>query len=215
MILPGNDRIQLFNCEGVFQQTYGSTGSTPGRFKEPTSLVINNEGQVLVLDKCNHRVQRFDPQSENFHFIGEFGKCGSDVGQLEYPTGLTLDSKGNILIADCNNHRICTFKQTGEWIGSFGEGGDTMGLLEYPLGVGVDVSDNIYVSENAHHRISIFDPTGRRIVVDPGNSRIQFFTKEGAFLMSIGAAEGTQGGGKFKIQEMLLLIEREELLWLI
>ena len=59
-----NHRIQVFDLDGVFQYTIGSFGSGPGELREPEDLTFDAEGNLVVADGGNHRVQVFTPQGE-------------------------------------------------------------------------------------------------------------------------------------------------------
>ena len=55
----GNNRIQMFNSEGVFQRGFGRWGQGEGEFKGLEGIAVNSKGQILVADRENHRVQIF------------------------------------------------------------------------------------------------------------------------------------------------------------
>jgi len=55
----GNNRIQIFSSEGVFQRGFGRWGQGEGEFKGLEGIAVNSKGQVLVADRENHRVQMF------------------------------------------------------------------------------------------------------------------------------------------------------------
>ena len=57
-----NDRVQVFDLDGHFKFTFGSSGSGPGQFGEPKQIAFDRQGNVLVADRLNNRVQVFDPK---------------------------------------------------------------------------------------------------------------------------------------------------------
>lgn len=57
----GNNRIQVFQPDGTFVRTWGSSGSLIGQFNCPIGLVIDATGLIYVLDSGNRRIQVFQP----------------------------------------------------------------------------------------------------------------------------------------------------------
>jgi DNA-binding beta-propeller fold protein YncE len=55
----GNNRIQVFNKDGMFLTKFGKTGITPGEFNNPTGISAGQQGSLLVADTNNHRIQEF------------------------------------------------------------------------------------------------------------------------------------------------------------
>jgi len=70
--------------------TFGSEGTGPGQFKEPTSIAVNDENEdVYVLDRSNDRVEAFNNKHE-FQF--EFNGTGSPTGKFLHPKGIAVDN---------------------------------------------------------------------------------------------------------------------------
>ena len=55
----GNNRIQIFNPDGVHIKSFGGWGSSDGEFKGLEGIAVNSNGNVLVCDRENHRIQVF------------------------------------------------------------------------------------------------------------------------------------------------------------
>jgi len=55
--VQGNGRIQIFSREGDFVRSIGSAGVEPGSLMEPTGVAVTPDGDVVVADYQNHRVQ--------------------------------------------------------------------------------------------------------------------------------------------------------------
>jgi len=99
----GNHRVQIFRFEKqtgkvTFVESWGSLGSRDGDFKFPRDLVLDDEGNIWVLDPGNERVQKFkydfdkDPRfcdkgtkiKSTVCFLGGWGKAfGTRGGQFD------------------------------------------------------------------------------------------------------------------------------------
>ncbi|MSQ23731.1 MAG: TIGR03663 family protein [Chloroflexi bacterium] len=108
-----NHRVQKFDSQGRFVTKWGNFGDAqgqiknlPGSFFGPRDLVFNQQGELLVTDTGNKRIQAFD---QDGHFLRAYGGEGRAVGQLREPTGIAVDSGGRIYVADTWNQRIQVF----------------------------------------------------------------------------------------------------------
>jgi DNA-binding beta-propeller fold protein YncE len=54
-----NNRISVFTLGGVFQGSFGGTGSAHGKFRRPTGLDFDAQGRLYVTDTGNERVEVF------------------------------------------------------------------------------------------------------------------------------------------------------------
>lgn len=90
-------------------------------FDGPKHLCIDRDGTVLIADTENHRIVRYDPNTETISLVAGTGKPGAaGVGgdpqqaQLNRPHGVTVHPvTGEIYIADSSNHRIVKIVRTG------------------------------------------------------------------------------------------------------
>ena len=96
-----------------------------------------DNGNVLVVDANNHRIQIFD---KNGQFIHKFGKKGSGKGDLNDPLGIAINSKKEIIVSENDNHRLQIFDYNGNHLRFIG-----MNEIKSPVGICLDDQDNIYV----------------------------------------------------------------------
>ena len=54
-----NNRVQIFNTNGVFVNAFGTSGTGPGEFDRPCGVCISPRGEIIVVDFGNNRVQVF------------------------------------------------------------------------------------------------------------------------------------------------------------
>ena len=126
----------------------------------PSGLCLTPEGNILLADDFNHRIQIYDPQ---FKLISSFGQKGKEQGQLQYPKGIAVDKEGDIFVADSWNHRIQKFDSQGKQLLTFGSCGDGKGELNEPYDILVDSSGILIVIERYNHRIQFFDSQGKSL----------------------------------------------------
>ncbi len=154
-----------------YAKKFGEAGSEAGKLKAPWGDAVNAEGQLLVADSANDRIEKFSPEGA---YISSFGELGSGNGQLKEPQGIALDSAGNVYVADAGNNRVEEFSSTGAFVKTIGSLGTESGKLKAPSDVA-------------------FDPKGNLWVADSGNSRIEKFNKEGVYVSEFGSP-GTEPG---------------------
>jgi len=153
---------QLFQVRPVL--SFGSYGSSVGKFKFPWGVAVNTKDEIAVSDYVIHRVQIFGSDG---HYLRSFGRPGNKNGEFEGPRGIVFHKNGNIFVADNGNARIQIFSGEGKCISSFGGKGSLDSQLSDPCGLSVDSDGNI-------------------IVADAGNKLIKIFSPDGKFLMKIG-----------------------------
>ncbi|TLX68276.1 MAG: HYR domain-containing protein, partial [Thaumarchaeota archaeon] len=164
----GNRRVEKFDFNGNFLDTWGTKGSGNGQFEAPTGIAIH-ENSVYVVDNSQSRIQKFDTTGK---FITSWGSQGSGNGQFLLPQGIAVDPSGDVYVADTGNSRIAKFSSDGKFITSIGQSGLGNGQFLSPRAVTADSQGSIYVS-------------------DSGNNRIEKFTQDGVFLKTFTAASGS------------------------
>jgi hypothetical protein len=148
---------------------FGGTGSTnAGDFWLPQGLDSDPLHRLYVADTEHHRVQMYDPLSQQWTIWGGV-VAGTNLGKFNMPSGLAVDRLGNLYVADQNNHRIQKRSATnGQWtvVGSntFISGvavfGAALGQFHSPADVAVDSSLNLYVADTWNHRVQKLSTSG-------------------------------------------------------
>lgn len=90
-----------------------------------SSLFIDRQDQLYILDKTKHRLLTFQLQEKHLRiFVGhEDGSSGSDASSFNSPNDIYISSKSEIYIADTLNHRIqCFPKSSTQGVTVFGTG---------------------------------------------------------------------------------------------
>jgi hypothetical protein len=120
--------------------TFGTEGSGPGEFKEPTGIAVNESaglepgaGDVYVVDTGNNRIERFGVTGT---YLGEFNGNGifevegkvekstaAPTGQILMPDGIAVDDSEKTLLEDPS-------------------------------------ADDVYVTDVGHDALDVFSPVG-------------------------------------------------------
>lgn len=154
-----------------YAKKVGEAGTEAGKLNAPWGDAVNAEGQILVADSANNRIEKFSAEGV---YVSSFGTLGSGNGQLKEPQGVAIDSAGNVWVADAGNNRIEEFSSAGAFVKTLGTIGSESGKLKAPADVAIDSKGNVWVA-------------------DAGNSRIEKFNKEGAYSSEFGSL-GTEPG---------------------
>jgi tripartite motif-containing protein 71 len=137
---------------------FGSEGGGNGQLCRPWGVCCDLDGNIIVADRSNNRIQIFRPNGTFYH---QFGKQGSEPGQFDRPAGVTSDLKHRIVVADKDNHRIQVFRSNGDFLFTFGERGNNNGQFNYPWDVDVNTEGRIIVSDTRNHRVQLFSANGQ------------------------------------------------------
>lgn len=118
---------------------FGSRGSEPGEFNNPTNLSAAADDTLYVVDTINFRVQQFTLDGE---FIRAFGEAGAVPGTFSRPKGISVDREGYIYVIDSAFENVQVFGQDGGALMFFGAPGNERDSISMPTVVKVDY-DNI------------------------------------------------------------------------
>lgn len=151
----GNNRIQAFDDFGNFVASYGSWGSGNGQFDNPQSLAVDGNGNVLIVDRGNHRVQKLAFDGHVFSFV----QVVSD--NFSYPTGIAVynnNDESYVVVSDTGSNKIKLFSGGGILVREYdGPNGVYSGLFSNPQGVAIDNSGKIIVSDTGNKRVVTID----------------------------------------------------------
>src|SRR6266446_178110 len=201
--------------ERVADMFKGGSGVGKGIFDSPSGIEVDPNGNILIADTGNGRIQKFSSSGTSLNTIGT---KGSGRGQLGQPEGIAIDRAGNIYVADVSNGRVQKLAPNGTFIAEWAPG------LYGPGRIAIGPDDSIYVADQGLFRIIKLSPDGRVLmtwgskgnadgqfaddasvavdpssnkvyVADPINSRIQVFDSGGKFLTKWSVPEWRQLSG--------------------
>jgi len=147
-------------------KSWGSNGTGNGQFNLPVTVIIDSDGNIIVNDRGNDRVQKFDP---NGNFLLGFGSKGTSDGQFSEVEHMATDKFNNIYVNDpqegpngSGNPRVQKFDTNGNFITKWGSYGSGEGQFKDPEHLAVDSDGNVYVSDKANNNIQVFSPKSNR-----------------------------------------------------
>ncbi len=144
-------RFDLNNHQ--FIGTTGRDGTGEGRLHYPTNITVSREGNIIISDSLNFRVQVF---SHDWKFIRAFGEAGDSPGYFLRPKGVAADSDSNIYVVDAIFGNVQIFDSNGSLLLTFGRHGNRYGEFWLPSGIFIDGSDRIFVSDSYNKRVQVF-----------------------------------------------------------
>ena len=161
LMVPDIKGHQILVCDlsGKILFSFGKRGIEDGQLNYPTAVAIDKEGNLLVSDQMNARIQRFTPEGK---FIAKFGERGDGPGELALPKAVAVDSEDHIYVTDGKNHKVVIFDLAGRFLMELGGPYTFDGLrvnpggFNTPQGIYIDKNDTIYIADGHNGRIQVF-----------------------------------------------------------
>ncbi|KMQ97400.1 tripartite motif-containing protein 71 [Lasius niger] len=123
----------------------------------PWGLTCDNEGNIIISDRSNNRIQIY---RDDGTLVRKFGSYGNGPCQFNRPAGIAVDVRRRLIVVDKDNHRIQILTMEGEFLRSFGEHGEKQGQFCYPWDVAVNTACEIAVTDTRNHRVQLFSAEG-------------------------------------------------------
>jgi uncharacterized protein (TIGR03663 family) len=164
-------------------QVIGAPGVAPGQFASPRGLSFDRDGNLLVADTQNNRIQKLTPDGRVLAVWGGPGP-GNGPGQFRQPCGVAAGSDGSIYVADTWNHRIVKLDAEGHFILDWRE--ENPGFWG-PRAVVVAPNGVIFVADTGNKRVLGYDPGGQKLVTIGGEG-----SEPGKFVEPVGLAVDPQ-----------------------
>ncbi len=143
-------RVQRLDSQGRFLKEWGRMGDAPGELRRPQGIALAPDGNLVVADSVNHRLQVFRPDGVLLQIIGRFGR---ELGELNYPYDVAVDQAGRIYAIEFGNHRLQVFSPEGMSLGIYGGPGREEGEFSEPWGASVLPSGAVLVADTKNDRI--------------------------------------------------------------
>lgn len=167
--VPLEPIVSTFAGTGIIGSTDGN-GNT-SQFNLPTVVVLDNEENLIVVDRSNHKIRKITPSGIVSTLAGT-GAIGSTNGAalsatFRYPDGAIVDSNGNIFITDQSNHTIRKIDENGivstfagDGLAGYLDGNGIATKFRYPAAMAIDENDNLFIADWGNHCIRKITPLG-------------------------------------------------------
>ena len=146
--------VSVFSPRGEKLRSFGTFGSGQGQFNRPRGVTVDNEGNILVADCCNSRIQKFTAE-------GQFITCTAEDMLLNCPSDIAFNTSNNklyvadifvdVLNSDLTfSHMFYTDFSSTSWY------------------VTCDHTGEVYVTDSAKKCIQVFTAEGKFVRVFGG-----------------------------------------------
>jgi PKD repeat protein len=205
-----SDTVRIYNSDGSFYNSFGSSGNGNGEFHNPTAIAIDEtRGELIVLDhKLTYRaaedygddhaygeyaeggywmngarIQVFDG---NLVFDRSFGEWGLEEEQMNRPQWLEVDGQGKIYVTEAFLSFVKVFDSDGVYLGRITDPDKPM---RTPLGITSGSSNKLYVASLTSEKLEIYG--------------IALYTQMGVAPLSI-SFQGQRGGASPASQSIVI-----------
>ena len=172
----GNNRIQVFDANGVFQRKWGSSGTGKTQFVAVRGIAVNQNSND------DDREYVSDPGQSGSRQFRKFNESGGWLADLapdtmDDPFGATRDSEGNIWVVDTAGI-VFLFSSSGELIADWSPtgNGDISGAEGIAIFADKDADATfVYVARTDSSTVVKFE------YVNNSNDGLEFIAKAGSF----------------------------------
>lgn len=169
--------------------------ATEAQLRSPVGLAFDEDGNLYIAERFNHRILRVDPSGIVTVVAGSLTEDGyarrgfsGDGGpateaELSDASAIATGPDGDLYISDSRNHRVRMVDRDGIITtvagngkeGFSGDGGPaTRASLDFPLGLALDGEGNLYIWDSGNLRIRMVARDGTITTVagtgEPGSS---------------------------------------------
>lgn len=165
---PVTKTIQVATFAGG-TQGFDDDQGTFAKFNKPSSIALDNLGNIYVADYGNHKIRKITPTGITTTLAGSTAGFADGTGaaaKFNGPTGIALDASGNVYVADSENQKIRKISPTGivttiaGTTYGFSNGIGTVAQFKFPTCIALDTSGTMYVGELDGYKIRKITPAG-------------------------------------------------------
>jgi DNA-binding beta-propeller fold protein YncE len=102
-----NDRIEMFDADGEFMNTFGQNGDGPADFERPKGIAIDRDSHIWVVDAAQNLVKVFNQQGRLLIY---FGGPGYFPGQFMGPWGIAIGPSNQVIVSETFPGRVQMFR---------------------------------------------------------------------------------------------------------
>jgi len=149
----GNDRVQVFNTDGVFLRVLGDS-QTRSMMTGPVRIEIGSGGEIFVLDDDSKRVFLFSNQEKFKKTIGADASC--EYASLKEPVDMAINGT-ELFVLDRDGGHVKVFDMEGNFVRVFGAEGGEDGDFSDPVAIEVIDEITLVVSEKDGERFHFYE----------------------------------------------------------
>lgn len=142
----GGGQIIKYSPAGQALMVIGERGSGVGKFSEPNSVAVDENGTIYALDAQGKHAVVFD-SAGRYAFEFAMPQASAAVGPR-----IVAAKDGSLLVTATEPHAIQQFSRDGKLIAEFGGFGVALGQFRQPTGIDQQL-DTIWVVETGNHRL--------------------------------------------------------------
>ncbi len=156
------DVIKIYNPDGTFNFSFGSSGSGDGEFNFPTSIAINETAEEIIISDLQLIQDMYGGEIEgariqvldmNGVFKRSFGEYGVGEGLMAKPMGVTVDSEGRIYVTDSYQHIVHVFDSNGTFLGTVYNLDNPM---RTPLSIAIGNSNRLFIASLNTGKVEVY-----------------------------------------------------------
>lgn len=149
-----NNRVQIFETNGVFRGTFGTAGAGDAEFNRLLGVGMGEDGVLYAADGVNHRVQAF---AGGTNFAWEFGALGTLTGEFNRVWDAQPGVAGRLYVTDFYNKRIQVLNTANAPViavaANYTNAG-TLGVFNLPESAAPAPDDSLlYVADTYNNRV--------------------------------------------------------------
>jgi DNA-binding beta-propeller fold protein YncE len=172
---------------------YVGSGRYPGRhediilYRQPTSVLANNDGSVWIVAYGSNEIVRVDVNG----IIRE--RKRGPLNGFDRPYDLVRGLDGRMYLSEYRGSRVSVLSSGGDWLFYIGSRGLGAGQFVGPQHLAIDEDGYLYVVDYGNARISKFDPDGLFI--------LSFGTRSAFFPGMLSPTGIAAGGGRVYVAD--------------
>ncbi|MFZ5640360.1 MAG: 6-bladed beta-propeller [Bacillota bacterium] len=146
-------KVSVFDLQGKKVREFGKKGKGPGEFNSPNAVAVAN-GNIVVSDSGNDRVQVFNKLGQFAYYLGESPKGGKT--SFINPRGVGVDARGTIYVVNNIVNQVVGFNNKGEKLFVFGSMGNQPDQFYLPNGLFVDGQGRVFITDTVNQRVDVY-----------------------------------------------------------
>jgi len=168
-----SNRISVFSTAGSYIESIGDTlgDANSATFNRPNSVEVMENGDLLIVDTWNYRIQQVNEEGNTVTQWGQPGEFGFDApieprDGFWGPRDVVIGPNGRVYVTDTGNKRVRVYAFDGlAAVHQFdiGKGGSGAGELDEPSGLAIDSEGRLFVADTWNRRVAVFDADGSHL----------------------------------------------------